>query len=73
MGVEYADKYSIMVEMSEPTFKIGDKVRTAAFVGIITGLPSPGTGNKYKVELFPGQGWPTEYVFVDEINLERVA
>jgi len=61
-----------MVDMPEHKFKIGDKVRTAVFAGIITGLPSPGTGNKYKVELFPGQ-WPTEYVFVDEVNLERVA
>ncbi len=62
-----------MGHMSEHTFKIGDKVRTAVFAGIITGLPSPGTGNKYKVKLFPGQGWPTEYVFVDEVSLEKVA
>ena len=72
-GLTYADKYSRMEDMGEHAFKIGDKVRTAVFAGIITGLPSPSTGNKYKVELFPGQGWPTEYVFVDEPYLEKVA
>ena len=71
------DIYYIMVEMSkhprpEYEFKIGDKVRTSSFAGIITELPSPGTGNHYKVDLFPGQGWPTEYVFVNGADLEKV-
>jgi|TARA_R110000824_G_scaffold55629_11_gene153086 hypothetical protein len=52
--------------------KLGDKVRTTMFTGIITGLPSPGTGDKYKVELYPGQGWPTEYAFVKAKDLEKV-
>ena len=58
----------------EHQFKIGDKVRTSQFVGIITGLPAAkGLGRGiYKVELFPGQGWPTEYVFVGEKDLEKV-
>jgi hypothetical protein len=58
----------------EHKFKVGDKVRTSQFVGIVTGLPLAkgfdyGT---YKVELFPGQGWPSEFVFVGEKDLEKV-
>jgi 2-keto-3-deoxy-6-phosphogluconate aldolase len=56
-------------------FKIGDKVKTNQFAGIVTSLPiAKGLEyGLYKVELFPGQGWPTEYVFVNEEDLEKVA
>ena len=75
----YADKYSTMVGMSkypypEHKFKIGDKVRTKMFAGIVTGVPlAKGLDyGLYKVELFPGQCWPTEFVFVGEGDLEKV-
>jgi len=68
-----------MVSMSEyphpeHKFKIGDKVRTTQFAGIVTGLPlAKGLDyGLYKVELFPGQGWPSEFVFVREKDLEKV-
>ena len=73
------DIYYIMVEMSkhprpEYEFKIGDKVRTTQFAGIVTDLPlAKGLDNGlYKIDLFPGQGWPTEHVFVRERDMEKV-
>ena len=76
LDVDYHLGQRIMSKYPYPEhqFKIGDKVRTSQFAGIITGLPlAKGLEHGiYKVELFPGQGWPTEFVFVKEEDLKKV-